>query len=105
MRRLFFLVVFGTFCFNSRTREGATDAALKSNVDLSVSIHAPVRVRLSEAATPFSALCFNSRTREGATKKVGYNEPLASFNSRTREGATRRRMLHQRRNKFQFTHP
>ena len=92
-------------CFNSRTREGATCDIGFRMLQPHVSIHAPVRVRLSEAATPFSALCFNSRTREGATKKVGYNEPLASFNSRTREGATRRRMLHQRRNKFQFTHP
>ena len=38
-----------TKSFNSRTREGATRSTLRNLIGLVVSIHAPVRVRLSSS--------------------------------------------------------
>ena len=54
--------------FNPRTREGATTAHCSACSEGTVSIHAPVRVRLSNMIFYLSKLdCFNPRTREGAT--------------------------------------
>ena len=57
-------------CFNSRTREGATDDLIREFLDEIVSIHAPVRVRLLVFSIYKGVFCFNSRTREGATLEV-----------------------------------
>ena len=56
--------------FNSRTREGATIVIRVMRIPNSVSIHAPVRVRLLRIGYLMTILSFNSRTREGATKSV-----------------------------------
>ena len=58
----------GEFCFNPRSREGAT---------------------LSTLAFSAQAGCFNPRSREGATTGES-NSPVSaeSFNPRSREGAT-----------------
>ena len=53
--------------FNPRTREGATHPQRLGQAVLSVSIHAPVRVRPGACNRPCTGGCFNPRTREGAT--------------------------------------
>ena len=60
-------------CFNPRAREGATlFSILTMNVDIEVSIHAPVRARLfGEWITSNCRLSFNPRAREGATRDNG----------------------------------
>ena len=75
-------------CFNSRTREGATLSQKILLMILTVSIHAPVRVRQANADKLYSHMGFNSRTREGATYTRLDFEIDVRFNSRTREGAT-----------------
>ena len=99
------------YCFNSRTRVGATPMDGAASRRNEVSIHAPVWVRLMSnlednilTAFQFTHPCgcdpgrgpragkiprFNSRTRVGATYrcKIPF-ESQKSFNSRTRVGAT-----------------
>ena len=53
--------------FKSRTREGATSQLQTIKTAIHVSIHAPVRVRLSNLYAEWNLHSFNSRTREGAT--------------------------------------
>ena len=53
--------------FNSRTREDATHEVPVTVGGVPVSIHAPVRMRLSVKKTTVDLLSFNSRTREDAT--------------------------------------
>ena len=60
--------VEGSNGFNSRTREGATCAAVLACCAVYVSIHAPVRVRPGKVPDRERAGGFNSRTREGATR-------------------------------------
>ena len=54
-----------------------------------VSIHAPVKGRLSSFSPVLTLTGFNPRPREGATTIEGmHHVGLASFNPRPREGAT-----------------
>ena len=53
--------------FNPRTREGATENRINHFEIESVSIHAPVKVRLDLRRLWKNWLSFNPRTREGAT--------------------------------------
>ncbi len=77
------------FCFNPRTREGATSVNLPFQTPLLVSIHAPVKVRLYLLVAYLFLSSFNPRTREGATSTTLYPNLMPScFNPRTREGAT-----------------
>ena len=70
--------------FNPRTRDGATQANIKSNRRL---------------------VCFNPRTRDGATYLAGQPNCLPlSFNPRTRDGATRPTSQWRRGELFQSTH-
>ena len=57
-------------CFNSRSREGATQRYYDRLSDFIVSIHAPVRERQKPLGWYHEAVCFNSRSREGATMAV-----------------------------------
>ena len=82
-------IISYVFCFNSRTREGATRYWLSRWYNFQfqfthprrcdeikkqlskptvVSIHAPVKVRRSTNTSKIKQSCFNSRTREGATR-------------------------------------
>ena len=77
------------FCFNSRTRVGATGQVVKGRVRRTVSIHAPVWVRRASGRQQpgrkrfqFTHPCGCDRTMHGQTLATG------SFNSRTRVGAT-----------------
>ena len=83
--------MYRCFCFNPRTREGATTA---SAVKQQKSVRFNPRTR--EGATRAPAACFvvrksfNPRTREGATEFVPrFPKQSNGFNPRTREGATR----------------
>ena len=78
-----------TTCFNSRTRVGATGGRAYNFCGHTVSIHAPVWVRLGHMPDKTHSPGFNSRTRVGAT--VGHMPDKThspGFNSRTRVGAT-----------------
>ena len=80
---------YAATCFNPRTREGATVGASATVRSQSVSIHAPVKVRLPRLKDITVCFCFNPRTREGATPEVdNKGKPTKRFNPRTREGAT-----------------
>ena len=92
--------------FNSRTREGATQAG--------GGLRAPgcFNSRTREGATTrrkpcCATLCgFNSRTREGATvHSETSGRTVQGFNSRTREGATETYEYNDFDCVFQFTHP
>ena len=82
-------IVFFGQCFNSRSREGATQSIEIRYASTRVSIHAPVRERRSRRAkaVPMSVR-FNSRSREGATETAFCQAYGRRFNSRSREGAT-----------------
>ena len=61
-------VAVGCKGFNPRTREGATLFPFVISEMTTVSIHAPVRVRLMAPSVSFcKRTCFNPRTRVGAT--------------------------------------
>ena len=59
--------MYYVFSFNPRTREGATSRKITMRHCPTVSIHAPVRVRLEALQAAGKKGCFNPRTREGAT--------------------------------------
>ncbi len=101
------------WCFNPRTRKGATSSCPRARHrrqfqsthpqgcdvvradtrrDLKVSIHAPARVRRQLKYQQLSGVgSFNPRTRKGATAtRSGWTSTATGFNPRTRKGATTR---------------
>ena len=75
--------------FNPRTREGATMTSGKIDVNLVVSIHAPVRVRHPHTCLKILPIAVSIhapvRVRQSNKQRA---MPIDSFNPRTREGAT-----------------
>ncbi len=107
----FFFICFVHFCFNPRTREGATETNQGSGDPYFVSIHAPVKVRLNVCwffwrctsvsihapvkvrPSLFTQKQINLNVSIHAPVKVrpapiGWAYLAFSFNPRTREGAT-----------------
>ena len=80
--------------FNPRPREGATHAPENENRQGPVSIHAPVKGRLTPSISKRLWKSFNPRPREGATYRYAHHFPRHDcFNPRPREGATYRYYL------------
>ena len=91
--------------FNPRTRESATGHGKPQKVDVEVSIHALVRVRLPSPPRGNPGRCFNPRTRESATS-INLNQwvwVIVSIHAlvRVRRGGYGRMMLSA---EFQSTH-
>ena len=78
-------------CFNPRTHESATVQLPGPGTLYKVSIHALMRVRLSNSRPPMESTGFNPRTHESATDRITpHLTGWGGFNPRTHESATPR---------------
>ena len=76
-------------CFNPRPREGATDAVHAASILNEVSIHAPVKGRLSPVLVKqeYSTVSIHAPVK-GRQEAAVAHDTVCGFNPRPREGAT-----------------